>query len=106
MPTEQFANTAQGSLAFAITPTSISIQISNANEFPLVPQFRIRVDNELILVTAVVGNVFGIERGIENTSPAGHLAGATVTHVLTAGSLTGFVEGTIGPTGVPGPTGE
>ena len=105
MASEQFANLAQGSLAFSLSPTSTSIQTTNANEFPSVPQFRIRIDNELMLVTAIVGSVFGVVRGIENTSPASHLAGATVTHVLTAGALTGFVEGTIGPTGVQGPIG-
>jgi hypothetical protein len=49
--------------------------------------FRIRVDDELMLVTGVSTNTFTVTRGIEGTSAAAHADGALVTHVLTAGSL-------------------
>ncbi len=88
MATERFANNAQGTLAIVMTPTSNFVQTTNSNEFPLLPQFRIRIDSELLLVTSVAGSVFGVQRGIENTAPASHLPGATVTHVLTALGLT------------------
>jgi hypothetical protein len=55
--------------------------------FPTTGQFRIKIDAELMLVTAVSGTTFTVTRGIEGSTAASHANGATVTHILTAGAL-------------------
>jgi hypothetical protein len=92
MTTELFDNNAQTTLPQALSSSTGSIVFSAlpAN-FPTGPQFRILIDSELLLVTAVSVSVSGttwtVTRGIENTTAASHVAGATITGVLTAGAL-------------------
>src|SRR5262245_2397987 len=89
MPTEQFANKAQTTLANAInSPFDTSITVASASDFPSSPQSRIAVEGELLLVTAGAGTTtWTVIRGAEGTTPAAHAAGAAVTQVLTAGAL-------------------
>lgn len=85
--TEQFANNAVTTLNGGILATDTSLTVTSATAFPLLPQFRIIVDSEIMLVTGVAGNVFTITRAMEGTIAAGHLSGATVSQILTAGAL-------------------
>lgn len=88
MATEKFANNPSTTLNGAITAGAISLIVNSAASFPNNGQFRILIDNELILVGSVAGSTFSnLTRGIENTTPATHGNGATVTLILTAGSL-------------------
>jgi hypothetical protein len=91
MAAEQFANAAQSTLSSAITSAATSLQIDNASAFPGQGNFRILIDTELLLVTAVSGNIFTVSRAVEPVAgfqaAAAHGAGATVTHVLTAASV-------------------
>lgn len=85
--TERFANNAISTLALGVTSGSTFIQVTSNAPFPTSPTFRVRVDDEIMVVTAVAGAVFSVTRGAEGTVAASHTAGATVTHVLTAGAL-------------------
>ncbi len=113
MATERFSNLAQTTLSTGggISPVSLTFSVASAALFPPGPQFRIRVEDELMLVTGVAGGVFTVIRGIEGTTASSHPFGATVTHVLTAGAMSQFgmdLQGLTGPQGVqgsPGPTG-
>lgn len=58
----------------------------DASDFPSVPQFRILIDAEILLVTAVSGNTFTADV-VEGTAAATHADSATVRHILTAGGL-------------------
>ena len=103
MPTEQFANNAQTTLAAAV-PAAVAgapgtITVSAATGFPAGPQFRVRVGDELMLVTAVAGTTWTVTRGIEGTAAAAHAAGDTVTQVLTAGALAAVTALPHRPTG-------
>lgn len=50
--------------------------------------FRIRVDDELMLVTSVgAGTNWTVQRGLEGTTAMAHTSGSVVTHVLTAGGF-------------------
>lgn len=89
--TEQFANTASSTLVNTISPVALSLQVASAAPFPGLPQFRLLIDSEIVLVTAVSGVIYTVARGQEGTAAASHLAGAAVTHVLTAGSLAAAV---------------
>lgn len=88
--TEQFANNAITTLSSGITNISTSLTVVSAALFPKLPQFRILVETEVMLVTAVNGNVFTVSRGIENTVQTSHNSGATVASILTSGALTQF----------------
>lgn len=113
MAVEKFANAAQTTInqIGGISPISTNLNVLNASQFPGSPQFRIRIDDELMLVTFVVGNLWTVTRGQEGTAAAPHAHGAVVTHVLTAAALAQFavditgITGPIGPTGPTGPIG-
>ena len=88
MPIEQFANNAQTTLNGANTSGAASLTVASAVGFPAAAQFRIRIDDELLLVTAGAGTTtWTVTRGMESTSAVAHSSGATVTHVLTAGAV-------------------
>ena len=61
--------------------------MASAVGFPTGGNFRIIIDSEIMLVTAVQGKTFTVTRAQEGTSAASHNAAAAVFHVLTAGSL-------------------
>lgn len=96
MTIERFANNAQTTLAAAINSGQTSFDVVNASVLPTLSggdQFRIRIDNEEMIVTGVSGNTLtGVTRGAEGTTGALHNIGATVTHNLTAGSLANVIS--------------
>lgn len=96
MAQEQFTNGPSTTLASTILLGATSLTVNDATGFPTTGNFRIRIDSEIILVTAVSGTTFTITRAQEGTTAAGHSGGATVTHVLTAGALEAFREDNIG----------
>ncbi len=88
MTIKRFANSAQTTLAAAVTSGATTLVVNGAGPFPSANDFYVRVDNELILVTAGAGTVnWTVTRGAESTAPAAHSAGAVVTQVLTAGVM-------------------
>lgn len=101
MPAEQFANAAQTTLVDAIdnVVTTLTVNASPSRPFPSTPQFRIRIDDELFLVTAVAGVTWTVSRAVEGPGTASsHSAGAVVTQVLTAAAVSALVPaGTIMP---------
>ena len=108
MSKEQFANTAVSVLASAMTDSAVALVVASASRFPTTPQFRILVDDELMLVTALSGATFTVTRAIENTTAVAHAANATVTHMVTAGALGHMILGVqngliFQPGGTPGP---
>ena len=84
--TENFANRAQSLLNGSIDSDDTTLVVDDASGFPAA-NFRILIDDELMLVTEVSTNTFTVTREIEGTSADSHSDNATVTHVLTAGSL-------------------
>lgn len=95
---EQFANEFRTTLATAITAAQTTLTLTSEigvglNPAPAAP-FRLRIDNELILVDARVGTLCSsLTRGIEGTTAAAHTAGAAVRQILTRqGLLTAITE--------------
>lgn len=85
---ETFANQAVTTLSAAIASvTATSCTVIDATAFPATGNFRIKIDGEILIVTARAGNTFTITRGAEGTTPATHANGASVIHLLTKGSL-------------------
>lgn len=63
-----------------ITPLSITT-------FPVAVQFRIQIEDELLIVTGESSGVWTVTRGAEGTTAAAHSAGSSIFHILTAASL-------------------
>lgn len=99
---EQFANNANSVLAVPCVIGDTAIIVQDAASFPNIGNFRLLIDNELLLCTGVTGTVFDVTRGIEGTSEAGHTVGSAVISPLTAGSLATISGGGGGPTGPAG----
>lgn len=77
-------------LSTAVNASATALQVSVAAPTPLqaTGQFRIRVDSELMLVTAnPATTTWTVERGIEGTVAAEHAGGTEVFHLLTVGGL-------------------
>lgn len=85
MATEKFANNAQTTLNGTINNSTTSVVVTSATGFPSSGNFRIRVGDEIMLVTAVSGTTFTVTRGSESTSAVSHISGVTVTHIITKG---------------------
>jgi len=90
MPQEQFSNDASSTLNGTISSSATTLVVTSATLFPSIPQFRIVVEAEIMIVTGVTGTTFTVTRGAEGTTAASHTSGVSVTHVLTAGALANF----------------
>ncbi|HYF28582.1 MAG TPA: hypothetical protein VD931_22775 [Baekduia sp.] len=78
-----FATTLNG----AIDNVTTSVTVTSGTGAPAA-NFRVRVDDELMLVTSVGGGTnWTVTRGVESTTAASHSSGATIAHVITKGGL-------------------
>lgn len=97
---EKYANIPQTTLNGSILAGAVSLVVGSASGFPTTGNFRIIIDNEIFIVTAVSGTTFTIQPGAEGTTQSGHTNGAAITGVLTAGGLAaGFQPSPIEPGG-------
>src|SRR5215471_4547097 len=87
MALEQFANKASTTLASSAASGDSTITVSSPSGFPTKPNFRLLIESEILLVTAIAGSTFTVTRGKEGTTAASHVAGKLVDHILTAESL-------------------
>ncbi len=88
MAVEQYTNDAVTALDGGINNSVTSIDVDSFTGFPASAQYRIRIDDEIMLVTAGAGTTtWTVTRGAEGTMADSHLNAASVTHVLTAGAI-------------------
>jgi hypothetical protein len=92
---EKLKNRSRSTLSASIDNTQTSISVADGSQFPSSGRFRIRIDDELLVVTARSGNTLTVERGAEGTTAASHLVGATVSHVLTYEGLRSYLRNNI-----------
>lgn len=93
MATEKLSNSAITTLALSTNASATSISVSAFSMFPPSGDFRILVDNELMLVTAGSStSTWTVTRGIENTTAVAHAAGAQVALVITSAGLLKYVQ--------------
>lgn len=102
MATEQITNLSSGfvNTDIAVGDTSISIF---GGIWPASGNFRLRIENELMLVTAVSGSgpyTFTVTRAIESTAAAIHVKGTYASEVLTAASIVQAIKDQITAAGV------
>ena len=89
--TERFANNAATVLSLPVALSDTTITVLQPGAFPNSGNFRILIESEYLLVTAVNGSVFIVTRGIEGSTASAHPAFVSVTHIVTAGSLAQFI---------------
>lgn len=80
---EQLVNQGTTTLNGSINNSATSITVTSGSVFPATGNFRIRIDDELLLCTARSSNTLTVTRGIEGTSAASHSDLAAVSQVLT-----------------------
>lgn len=83
---EHFSNDIATTLNGTITSGATSLVVASSTGFPAA-NFRVRIDDEYLLVTVVAGTTWTVTRAMESSTAAAHSNGAAVTHVLTAGGL-------------------
>lgn len=91
---ENFANEYQTSLSGAISDSDTEITVASASGAPDAP-FRLRIGDELVLVTEVDGADFTIERAQEGTSAEAHADGSSVTQIVTVQGLKNVTQSMI-----------
>jgi len=75
-----------------ISATDTVFTVADGTNLPGTPDWRLRLDNELCLVTGISGNDLTVTRGIEGTTPTAHLDGTSVYCVMTAGGLIQYIS--------------
>lgn len=89
---ERFVNNADDTLSSGITDSATSLSVNSATGFPTEGDFRIIIGSEILLVTAVSGTTFTVERGAEGTTAAAHSSSDPVTAILTSGALDQYLR--------------
>lgn len=95
---ENLGNDFSTTLSGAINSSITSLDVASATGSPAA-NFRIRIDDELMLVTSKgSGTDWTVTRGIEGTTAASHADAADVYHVVTKGGLDQYLAELV-PTG-------
>jgi hypothetical protein len=87
---EILVNNAVTTLNGAIDASQTTITVNSGAVFPATGNFRIKIEDEIMLVRARSTNDLTVVRGYESTTGASHGDSLTVVSVLTAGALDTF----------------
>lgn len=91
MAVEQYRNNSRSALSAAIDDSQTTISVEDGAQFPSVPDFRLRIADELLLATGIAGNDVTVTRGAEGSVAAAHNSGLIVEHILTAESVQNLI---------------
>lgn len=91
---ERFVNRIQTTLDGAITDSATTVTVSDANGsgYPLLGDFRILVESEVMHVTALSGNDLTVVRGVDGTSAASHSDGVVINPIITQEGFDAFLD--------------
>lgn len=90
---EQFVNEASAALDGAINNSVTSITVKNGVRLPASGTFRARIDDELLIVTAVAGTTtWTVTRGAEGSTAASHSDSAAIYVIVTARAMDAIVS--------------
>lgn len=65
-----------------LTSSDSTLTVAASTGFPSVPEFRVKIDSEILIVTAGAGTTsWTVERGADGTNPGAHNGAAAVTLV-------------------------
>lgn len=95
MPELNFQNFGRTTLVQPISPTDTTILVSDASQFPE-PDFLIRIDREIMLVTAKTVNTLTVTRAQEigkgGSAATNHSSGSIVEHGVTAETISEIIR--------------
>jgi hypothetical protein len=94
---EQMANFGTATLNGSLTDAATSVPVSSATLFPTVGDFRIIVEDEVMLVTSVSGDTLTVTRGAESTTNVAHDDAKAVAMVMTKGSIEETMKDWVNP---------
>jgi len=83
MARERIENGSVTLLNGTIDNSTTTVAVADASVFSPLPQFRIIIDSEIMLVTAIAGNSLTVTRGAESSLAAAHTDGANVAQIIT-----------------------
>jgi hypothetical protein len=92
MRRELLENNALTTISGAITAVATTVNVADGSGFPAEGDYRIIVNDEIMLVTARSTNTLTVERGVEGTTGAIQAGGTSVRMILTAGGLTKWMD--------------
>jgi hypothetical protein len=98
MSWEQISNFGVTTLSLAAAAVDTTIYVSSAANLPSKGNFRLVIDSEIVLVTAVGGTTLTVTRAQEGTVAVAHSSGAPVLHVNTRGALDQTLQRIFTPT--------
>jgi len=87
MARERTTNAGTSTLNGGINSSQTTLTVTSAAPFSSLPQFRIIIDSEIMLVTGISGSVFTVTRGAEGSSAASHSNSATIAQIITEEGL-------------------
>lgn len=91
MAFEKYANAAATQLDGAINNSVTTITVDSTSLFPSTGNFRILIEDEIMLAVVASGTTLTVTRAQEGTAAASHADNLDVTHILTAASLLQFL---------------
>lgn len=94
---EKFLNAATTTLNGAINNSVTSITVTDGSVYPSEGDYRLSIEDEIVLVTHRVTNVLTVVRGIENTTSNSHIDGSDVFVIITQGAIDRYVKDFIDP---------
>ena len=72
MRREQLMNNAATTLTVGVDGAATVLSVASTSVLPTAGDFRLLVEKELVLCTAVTGNTLTVVRGIEGTTATSH----------------------------------
>jgi len=74
----RFQRYEEAKLAAAVNAAALTITVGTPIGFPNAPPFKIRIDDEVMRVTAIAANTWTVTRGIDGSASAAHAINAEV----------------------------
>ncbi len=84
---EYFGNNSKSTIVNDCQISDTTILVLDVTSFPTQTPFRVRVEDEIMLVTGVTGNTFTVTRAEESTTAVFHAAGLDIANVFTLEGL-------------------
>lgn len=92
MRREQLLNRTQAVLDGDINDTVTTVAVVDGSVYPSEGDWRISIDNEIMLVTARSTNNLTVVRGVDGTTAAAHTSGTTLYAIITEAGLAQYAK--------------
>ena len=94
---EQLLNAAETTLDGSITNSATSVTVTDGSIYPSTGNWRVIVEDEIMLVTARATNVLTVVRGQEGTAAVSHDDDEAISAIITKGGLDKYAQDFIDP---------